>query len=249
MLYQYLAPFNCISNLFGILRPYDIIKGKSSSVTSWMKLWCLIIAAIFIATFCLNITLTEFSFKNNLELISDINYFTINILFIIFNVFKNGKVCIKLYDIFNVIFDDFQIDQYILKLFAIKMYVWFALPSISFLILAIIEILSKSPPYDIITSVPILLSIVDLSMHLYTIVGLLRVININLSRKLSYYKGQNEDFEVNNIVRYVLSPNIKFISYKGQVYYDINLLCKIYDNLSTSIHLLEEKHGFEVSIE
>ncbi|XP_075976495.1 uncharacterized protein LOC142976813 [Anticarsia gemmatalis] len=249
MFYQYFYPFNLICNVFGLLRHPINGKGKSTPSNWFIKLWCVIVSGLFIASFCLSMKFTGFKIKYNLEIISDINDLTANVFIMVVNLLSSGKVSVNLHKTFDLVFKDFNFEPTVLKLFALKIYFWFSIPTVIFFLLIIMEIMSRNLPYDLMIRIPTFLSSMYLFMHLYVILSLLKVINIKLSSVLINCERKilfDDNSKSTSSLKYVLNPAIKFDLSKYHGFFDIKTLCKIYDNLCTSIHLLEQNHGFEI---
>nr|XP_021196196.2 uncharacterized protein LOC110380520 [Helicoverpa armigera] len=92
-----------------------------------------------------------------------------------------------------------------------------------------------------------------LIMHLILILALVKVINNQLSRTLMYNdKGPKimcrENLGKRFTMKYIFFNSIEFVEIENNIHFDLKFLCKLYDNLSTCIHLLEKCYGLQIFI-
>lgn len=255
MFYSYFRPFNLISNIFGLPKPGITDKGESMKTHLFLKLWSLVIAVAIISSFSFAIDrITDFDVKKEMELISDSIDLIVNILILIINLTNSETLCMSIQEIFDAIFKDVKLYCNILKFFAYKMYLWFLTPMVIFIIVIVTEIVNKYPPFILIIRIPTFLSIMYLIMHLFILLALVKVINHQLSRILIYNDNARErkmifkeNIGTRRILQYVLSPSIEFIAVDDLAQFDLKFLCKLYDDLSTCVHLLEKCCGLQVN--
>lgn len=253
MFYVYFRPFNLICNFFGLSKPNITVEGVSKNISFWLKLWSIFIILALISSYCiLSNQYVNFDIKHNLQIVPDINDLIVNVLIIVINNMKSERICMSLHQVFDNTFAHLNLDGKILKLFFIKMYFWFSLLTITFLIFIIMEIAQSYPPYILLMRIPTFLSILHLFMHLYLILATMKLINDELSTILTHKDKiktlPDMDNNLGRILKYVVCPGIKFIDIEILVQYDLKQLCSIYDNLSTSVQLLEKYHGLQVII-
>lgn len=252
MFYGYFRPLHYICNMCGLPKPNINAEGKPMKINLWLKLWSLLVVIGLISTYLLSIGgKLNIDIKRNLEIFPDMNDLVANCIIIIINLFNSETICSNLKEIFDVIFSDLNFDRKVLKLFAFKMYFWFSTMMITFLILIILEIVLTHPPYTFLIRIPTFLSILHLIMHLFLILAILKIINQQLFGILMYNDKipkmvSNENSGIGKILKYVFSSGIEFIEVNDVIQFDIKLLCKIYDNLSSCVHLLEKCHGLQV---
>lgn len=255
MFYSYFRPINFICNIFGLPKPMISAKGESVKINLWLKLWSLLVAVAMIGSYSFAINrLIDFDVKKEMEMIPDLIDLVVNILILIINLINSGKICMSIHEIFNAIFKDVKIDNNTLKLFAYKMYLWYSIPFIIFIILIVLEILNKYPPFILVIRLPTFLSIMHLTMHLFLLLALIKVINHQLSRILVYNDNARdpkmivtENMGKGRILQYLSSPDIEFIEIDNLAQFDLKFLCKLYDDLSTCVHLLEKCYGLQVT--
>lgn len=254
MFYAYFRPFNCICNIFGLPKPTITAKGESLKINLWFKLWSLVIAVAFICSYSFTIhKIIDFDLKKELEFISDIIDLIVNIFILLINLVNSENICTSLHEMLDNIFKDLNMNDTILKLFAYKMYLWYLTPMVIFIICIVMEIVYKQPPFILMTRIPTFLSIMHLIMHLYLLSALIKVINHQLSRILicnGNARAPNTIFKENirtrHFLQYIFSPSIKFIEVDDLAQFDLKFLCKLYDDLSTCVHLLERCYGLQV---
>lgn len=251
MFYRYFRPFTIISNIFGLPKPIVTSKRKSIKINIWLKIWSLLFAAGLISSYAfLRDRLLRFDVKKDLGIIPDVTDLFVNIIIIIINLFNSEIIYISIHEVFDDIFKHLNITDYVLKLFAYKMYLWYFTAMIMFIILIVMEILNDFPPFILLIRIPTFLSILHLIMHLYLLSALLKVINHQLSRTLIEDNVSKiisiDKIEAKYIFKYMFSPSIEFIEINDIAQLDLKCLCKLYDRLSICLHLLEKCYGLQV---
>ena len=220
----------------------------------FLKFWSLAIAVALVGSFSFAIDkIIDFDIKKKMEIISDSIDLVANILILIINLMNNEAISISIHEMFDAIFKEVKMNCNVLKFFAYKMYFWYFTPMTIFIVLIVMEIVNKNPPFILLIRIPTFLSTMHLIMHLFLLLALVKVINHQLSRILIYNDNArarkmifNEKMETREILQYIFSPSIEFIEVDDLAQFDLKFLCKLYDDLSTCVHLLEKCYGLQV---
>ena len=252
MFYTYFRVFNWFSSVFGLRKPF-IITRKESAIPIWSKIWSILIILFSLLShlFLINFHI-QFDIKSNLDELSDINNLIINIIIILNNIYKE-ETYIKLYQTFNNIFALIKLSNKSEKMLCQKLYIYVLVHGTLFIISIILEIMFGDPPLVILIRIPLFFTFFHFLVHLCLILSILRLINGDLLEILRSTTGANTSIFLEDTkplkrnLFYFFDPKIYFIDMKSnskrlplKTYYEI------YDELSTSILLLEKSHGVEV---
>lgn len=257
MFYYYFRVFNWFCCAFGLKKPFLLLSGQAHRITYWHKLWSFVIIAALIAldSMAINVT-TDFAIKRNLQQISETNDLIFNIIIILLNL-SAEKIYAELYETMNNIFKQFKLSDYNQKMISLKLYAWFFLPTAVLVNSIAMELyVPESPQFALIIKVPCYLSTLHLVVHLHLILAVLRLVNhklttanvlhTTLNKHLIRVEHSSRKFSK---LKYFLDLDINFIDIdeRGQNF-SFTLLCKVYDDLSSCIKLLEKCHGKQASI-
>ncbi|XP_050665239.1 uncharacterized protein LOC126965614 [Leptidea sinapis] len=255
MFYNYLKFYNFICTLFGQRRPTDLVplQKKSSGVKFCYRMWSIVIAIIIIAN-GVDIDVKKlYNLKTN-DNTATINEIIVSLIVILSNTKTKDVLYINLYNVFNKIITGFKIETDKIKKFVIKLHIGVVALSLTFIGFIILEIiLDMNPPFRLLIRIPLFLSMIHLIIHLSLMLALLKIINQYMFKLFTKPKPGGLDFLFSDVMksnRRSISNYcaISFHDSKDTEYFDLKYLCKVYDDLCTSMQILQKIHGTEILV-
>lgn len=249
MFYNNFRVFIWLCIIFGIGKISISPKGIINKPTMIIKIWPLLVVISIIIYFVLTINgFDDFTIRRDLEKISYVNDVVINVFIICANSLNTGNDFKSLYDIINGTLKILKIGDRPILLIYRKINIYISIVAVIYVSLITGEIMNTSLPFTFLIRIPFCLAILHLSAHLYLVLAILKVINQNMTVMFSSKEVTRELMTRRQIFRYIVDPGIKFIKTQHQNdSIDIKFLCKIYDNLCTSVQILHNIHGVQVS--
>lgn len=250
MFYYYFRFFIWLSNIFGLKKPLVKPPGKVVRLNKWQKIWPVIIIVSVILNYSLTMKRFRFDIKKHLDKICNLNDFIVHVAIILIEFLNNDDICVKLYETMNTCFLRFNVNDRNLKMIATKLYFWLFISTTLFTVAIIFEMVDGEPPFIILMKIPMFITIFHLTVHLYLILSLLKIINYSLSKMFLFNDKPKIDQGLpskKSILGYLINFKKCFIDDDHlQQRYDIKTLCKAYDDINTCLKLLEKCHGLQV---